>query len=177
MTGSPDRQKILSLVKESTDAGARTGSAVQELGLSERTLRRWRRGGEDGRPKALRPRPRNALSLSERSAILKVCNTPENASKPPAQIVPELADQGLWLGSESTFYRVLRANGQVAHRGRARAPKSRPKATHTATATAQVWVWGHHLAAHGRKRPFLQALDDHGKRCKVDPLGIECDKW
>ena len=53
-----------------------------------------------------------------------------------------LADEGVYLASESTFARVLRAHGQNARRGRAREPKaSRPPTTHIATGPSQVWCW------------------------------------
>ncbi len=47
------------------------------------------------------------LSHEERQQILAVCNEPQYASLPPAQSVPALADQGEFLASESSFYRVL----------------------------------------------------------------------
>lgn len=62
-------------------------------------------------------------------------NEPRSASVPPARIVPMLADQGVYLGSESSIARVLKAAGQNVHRGRAKAPKaSRRPTTHIATA-------------------------------------------
>jgi transposase InsO family protein len=53
-----------------------------------------------------------------------------------------LADEGIYLASESTFSRVLKAQGQTTHRGRAKAPKAvRPPTTHIATEPRQVWCW------------------------------------
>jgi hypothetical protein len=52
------------------------------------------------------------LSEEERRRILLTCNQPEYASLPPGQIVPALADQDLFIGSESSFYRVLHQAGQ-----------------------------------------------------------------
>ena len=125
--------------------GARQSRCAAVLGLSERTLQRWRgnHGDDaDGRSRAVRPVPGNALSAEERTEVLRQCNLPENASKPPAQIVVELADRGIYLASESTFYRVLRCDGQQHHRGKARAPRpSSRKPTHTAHAPNQVWCW------------------------------------
>ena len=126
--------------------GARPIKCAEVLGLSLRTLKRWRmdltQGRDDGRRSAVRPRPLNALSAAERTAILRQCNTPENASKPPAQIVVELADRGIYLASEATFYRILRQARQQHHRGRARTPRApTPKATHTASAPNEVWCW------------------------------------
>jgi transposase InsO family protein len=59
----------------------------------------------------------------------------------PKQIVPRLADEGRYLGSESTLYRLLRAEGMMKHRGRAKAPVKRPKAEHSATGPHQLWSW------------------------------------
>lgn len=127
-------------------AGARQSKCAKTIGLSLRTLKRWRadlsRNREDRRPAAVRPTPGNALTPEERAEILLQCNRSENASKPPAEIVTGLADQGIYIASESSFYRVLRAHKQQHHRGRARAPrKNPPQNTHTATAPNQVWCW------------------------------------
>lgn len=61
---------------------------------------------------------------------------------PPAQIVPALADKGVYVASESTLYRVLRQENLQHHRGRSKAPsKSKIPTTHIATAINQVWTW------------------------------------
>ena len=86
--------------------------------------------------------PSHALSQAERAKLLSVANEPRFASVPPARIVPMLADEGVYLASESSFTRVLREQGQTAHRGRAKAPKAvRPPTTHIASAVRQVWCW------------------------------------
>ena len=59
----------------------------------------------------------------------------------PNQIVPRLADAGRYLASESSIYRILRAEDQLQHRGKARAPVPRPPRTHLATGPHQVWSW------------------------------------
>jgi hypothetical protein len=64
---------------------------------------------------------------------------PRFADVPPARIVPALADEGIYLASESSFARVLRAHGQIVHRGRAKAPRAmRPPTTHIVSATNQA---------------------------------------
>ena len=96
----------------------------------------------DGRPQAVRPTPGHALSELECAKLLEVANEPRFAAVPPARIVPMLADEGVYLASESSFSRVLAEAGQNAHRGRAKAPRaSRPPTTHIATAPGQVWCW------------------------------------
>lgn len=53
-----------------------------------------------------------------------------------------LADEGVYLGSEASFHRVLRAQGQMQRRGRARPPRRcGPPSTHIATGPGQVWCW------------------------------------
>lgn len=86
--------------------------------------------------------PANALTAEERERVVEVCNTPEHASLPVSQIVPRLADQGVYIASESTFRRVLRERGQAKRRGRAKEarPRKRPT-THVATKPGQIWVW------------------------------------
>ena len=109
------------------------------------TLRRWTRDGQihvDQRPLVSRPEPANKLTAAERSAVLEACNSEEFASLPPSQIVPKLADQGRYLASKSSFYRILRAEGQHHHRGRARPPiRRKPPTGYKASAPCEVWTW------------------------------------
>ena len=119
---------------------------ARQLNLSHRTLKRWKTDAaqniEDRRPTAVRPKPKNALTEQEIQAVLDTCNSPKYASWSAMQIVTDLADQGVYLASTSTFLRILKKHLQNKYRGRAREPQaSKPKATHTATAPNQVWVW------------------------------------
>jgi len=50
----------------------------------------------------------------ERAAVLAAANEPRFADMPPARIVPMLADEGIYLASDSTFSRILRAHGRCA---------------------------------------------------------------
>ena len=142
MISTPDRQTAIALINEAVTAGARRAKACSELEISERTLRRWTKDGEvrpDQRPVVPRPEPANALSAAERAAVLDVCNSKEFSSLPPSQIVPKLADQGRYLASESSFYRILRANGLQHHRGRAKSPvKRKPPTSYQASASCEV---------------------------------------
>jgi putative transposase len=144
MTTLEERQHRLELLAEATAAGARQASACTVLGLSPRTVQRWQGGGSvriDQRP--LRQYvPPHKLTPTERAEVLAVANSPEFGHLPPSQIVPRLADQGRYLASESTFYRVLRAEGQLAHRRSERPPRTqnKPKAV-CATAPNQLYSW------------------------------------
>jgi len=145
MISTQDRRDAVALIDEAVAAGARKAKACAALGLSVRTVQRWTREGgvsEDRRPSAQRPTPPNALSPHERAAVRAACHQPDHASLPPSQIVPRLADAGIYLASESTFYRVLRADGAQHHRGRAKAPRaSTAPPSHTAEGPNQVWCW------------------------------------
>lgn len=140
-----ERQAVSALIEEACAAGARLEAAGAVLDLSPRTVQRWREAGAvkaDGRHAAAQARtPANKLSPVERQRILEVVNRPEFADQPPSQIVPRLADQGTYIASEATFYRVLREAGQNAHRGKAKAPShSRPRPW-VATGPNQIWSW------------------------------------
>jgi putative transposase len=144
MISTPDRERAVRLIKETTNAGARTFKACEEMGISMRTFQRWTREGDvkaDGRPGAVRPPPGNKLTQEERSAVLEAANSPARKSMPPSQIVPALADEGCFIASESTFYRILREESQQQHRGRSKAPAPKPLNTHCATGPNQVWCW------------------------------------
>jgi len=144
MTTREERLQVVALVQEATASGARQAQVCAVLGLSERTLQRWQQGetvGHDQRP--LRQyAPPHKLSETERAALLAVANSPEFGHLPPSQIVPRLADQGRYLASESTFYRVLKAENQLAHRRSERPAqtRSKPKAI-CATAPNQLYSW------------------------------------
>ena len=146
MIGLQDRRTMARDIELAHAKGARLATACEVAGISVRTLQRWKtheglqKG--DGRPEAPRPTPGHALTLQERQRLLAVANEPRFADMPPARIVPALADEGVYLASESSFSRVLRVAGQNTHRGTAKAPrKRRAPTTHAATAPAQLWCW------------------------------------
>ena len=145
MISASDRAKAVKLIKEACESGARLAPACQVLELTARTYQRWVADGgvaTDRRPGALRPKPGNALSQAERQQVLDASHEARFASLPPGQIVPALADEGCYIASESTFYRVLRAAGEQQHRGRAKAPRRHPApTTYTAHGPCEVWSW------------------------------------
>lgn len=133
------------LIAKACAAGARLPPACRCLGRSLRTLRRWRRAAgitADARAAAGAARtPANRLDAATRAAILAVANRPEFAHQAPNQIVPALADRGLYIASASSFYRVLREAGQLARRDKARAPTRQRPAPLQATAPNPLWSW------------------------------------
>ena len=98
-----DRIAILELLKEAVGAGQ--SKVCDILGIDERTIQRWKLANfkEDCRKGPL-SQPASSLSQEERQVILKVVTSSEFYDKSPRQIVPVLADQGVYLGSESTIF-------------------------------------------------------------------------
>lgn len=119
--------------------------ACDIVGISARTYERWYVNGEikeDKRPTAERPEPSNKLTKEEYKSVLNVLTIPEYADLPPSQIVPALADKGVYIASESTMYRILRNEKMQRHRGRSKPPEKRKyPQTHVAKAPNEVWTW------------------------------------
>ncbi|TFE36641.1 MULTISPECIES: helix-turn-helix domain-containing protein [Paraburkholderia] len=119
MTGPEERKTLTSLISEATLAGARQAHACNMLGLSSaRTVQRWQRGKPDAADgRSLRHHEAcHKLSADERAELQVVANSAEFGHLPPGQIASRLADQQRYLASESTFYRILKAEKQLAHR-------------------------------------------------------------
>ncbi len=132
----------MELIQEAVRSGARKVAAAKILGISLRTLERWEgsacRGDQRSGPNRM---PHNALSEAERALVVAVATCPTFRDLPACQIVPILADSGVYLASERSFYRVLEQERLAAHRGRARrATHSRPT-EHKANGPNQVWSW------------------------------------
>jgi len=145
MISAPNRLKAVELIMEAINAGATATKACRELELSLRTYQRWTQENNikvDGRPGAERVDPANKLSDDERQLILEICNQEVYRSLPPSQIVPAMTDDGIYVASEASFYRVLRQANQLNHRGKAKAARKvkKPK-SHRATAPNQIWSW------------------------------------
>ena len=142
MTRLEDRRILVRDIEQACAEGARLAPACTLAGINARTLRRWKTdeglAPGDRRPDADRPIPSHALREAERARIIEIANEPRFADTPPARIVPALADEGIYLASESSFHRVLRAHGQMNRRGRAQPPRaSRPPTTHITTRPAK----------------------------------------
>lgn len=136
---------MIGWVDEACVAGARRAEACKALSLSLRTIQRWRTQGEDSvkadaRQQAVRT-PGNKLPQQVREQALALMNAPEYASLPPSQIVPRLADQDVYIASESSFYRILREEKQMTHRGKAKPPSRKRPDSLQADGPNQLWSW------------------------------------
>jgi len=143
LTMSHERTEIISLIEEARKSGAKQENACDIIGISAKTLQRWQSDVEkpDGR---IEPKhsPKHKLTELERQHIIKTANEVEYANLPPCQIVPKLADTGVYIASESSFYRVLNAHNQLKHREKSKPARKviKPKSL-TATTPNQVYTW------------------------------------
>ena len=179
LTPLTKRIEVVNLIQEAYAHGARLYKACAEAELSKRTYRRWYRAGKvhaDLRPTANRAEPANKLTENERQQVLEVCNEPRFASLPPSQIVPTLLDEGVYIASESTYYRVLKDHKQSNHRGRSRPAtvRSKPEA-YQAQGPNEIWSWDITYCASVIKGQFyyLYMFEDIYSR-KI--VGYEVDK-
>jgi len=132
---------IIELIDEAVVRGARQVKACEVLGLDPRTVQRWQRGAVEDQRRGPKRSPANKLSEVERQRVLKLVNGLEYRDLPPSQIVPRLADQEIYVASESTIYRILREHDQAVERGRAKPRQLRRPEPHVATGPVQVWSW------------------------------------
>ena len=139
-----DRQKALELINEAISNGARMKKACELLDISIRTLERWKVSNAAVRPDgrtAITKICNHKLTKEEKEKIISISTSKEFIDLSPCQIVPELADRGEYIASESSFYRVFRENKLNAHRGKSK-PKtnSKPK-SYIATKPNEIWSW------------------------------------
>lgn len=92
-----------------------TRPACRALGAAPATIYRRRRPPEP-RPKRPRPKPARALSEAERAAALEALHDERFLDSSPAAVWATLLDEGRYLCSERTMYRLLEASGEVRER-------------------------------------------------------------
>ena len=117
-----------------------TKRACGLLGKSRATHYRWQQP-KAVRPRTSRPAPASKLSTAERAAVLATLNHESFVDKSVAQVWATLLDEGSYLCSESTMYRILREAGGNRERRRqaSHPPRTRPELV--ATGPGQVWSW------------------------------------
>lgn len=142
LIAAEDKAATIKLITEAIQAGSRKKPACDILDLDLRTLQRWEKETcyADKRCGPNTP-PANKLTDAERACILEIANSPEYAAYPPGQIVPKLADKGIYIASESSFHRVLKQANQLQHRS-ASNPRTHKKPEElVAIKPNQIWSW------------------------------------
>jgi len=117
-----------------------TRRACELLGANRSTILRRRRPPVLG-PPAPQPEPPNKLTEAERQHVLTVLRSEEYCDLAPAQVWARLLDDGIYLCSISTMYRLLAIAGENRERRRQRTHPARKKPELIARAPNQVWSW------------------------------------
>lgn len=142
LISSADRQQAIILINEACNAGARKHKSCAILGLSMRTIERWEKeNGLQDQRKLVKRIPTNKLTPEQRNMVISTANNATYRDLPACKIVPLLADAGQYIASESTFYRILRAENQLIHRLPSRSAKHHRPEAYEANGPNQVWTW------------------------------------
>ncbi|GIF44441.1 transposase InsO family protein [Actinoplanes xinjiangensis] len=122
-----------------TGAGTTTRTAAVMTGIARSSADRDRRRPSPSRRP--RPVPANALTRGERDQVLAVLDGPEFVDAAPAQVYAALLDQGVYVGSVATMYRILREHRQVRERRRLARHPARTRPELVADGPGQVFSW------------------------------------
>ena len=132
----------MELIEEAHDHGARYNKACQVVGISIRTLQRWKCFGVKDNRKGASKRVVRKLEPETCQAIIGHCNSGRFRDLNPHEIVPLLLNEGIYLASVSTLYRVLKAENLVHHRSKLKPRNGCGKpAEHLAMGSDQVYCW------------------------------------
>jgi putative transposase len=141
-TDLENRERSEVLIAEAVAGGSRLGPACEALGLCARTMQRWKRASLPGdQRRGPKTAPANKLTLKERTELISVVNSAEHRDSSPSKIVPALADEGVYLASESTIYRILKEEELLTHRSASRPPTHHRPDPFEAIAPNRVWSW------------------------------------
>lgn len=88
-----------------------------------------------------RPSPPRALTVDQRAEVLKTLHEPRFVDLAPAEVYATLLDEGRYLCSERTMYRILAANGEVRERRDQLRHMNHPRPELLATRPNELWSW------------------------------------
>ena len=115
-------------------------SLCQALEVPRASL--YRRRNHQSKPTDVnRQRPKQALSDGERQKVLETLNSPRFVDDAPPQVYAKLLDEGQYLCSVRTMYRLLNENGEVRERRKVASHPVYAKPELLATTANQVWSW------------------------------------
>jgi len=117
-------------------------AACAAVGRPRATHYRWhRRSPEPAKPERTPARQPRALDEVERKEVLRVLHEPDHVDEAPATVYAQLLDEGIYLASTSTMYRILRAEGEVSERRRQATHPPAIKPELVAAVPNEVWSW------------------------------------
>ena len=142
LTEVQERQRILQLFEEAVQSGARQSKTCEILDISTRTISRWAENSDGDKRSSTKKEPANKMSAQEEEKIVSICCSERFRNVAPNEIVAILAEEGVYIASESTMYRVLRKRGLLKHRTESRpGTKSKKPEELKTTGPNQVLSW------------------------------------
>jgi len=134
------KKEAIELILEATSNDCRIKVACKDVGVNLKTHNRWKQDLNDKRNGPL-TEPANKLNKEIQAEIISTANSKEYVDLSPWKIVAKLADEGQYIASESSFYKVLKENKLLAHRSKAKAPQKKKPIPLVATGPNQIWSW------------------------------------
>lgn len=110
------------------------------MGIDVKTFKRWKMDLEDKRKGPITP-PGNKLTEEEVKEIIRVSTSADYVDLAPTQIVPLLADNGIYLASESSFYKYLKERKLLKHRGKSKKKSHTRPAPLVALGPNEIYSW------------------------------------
>lgn len=136
-----NRQWLLEQVDEAKNSGACVREICKTIGKSSRTLKRWRKNLQDDGRKSNRFQRNNALTREEEKEAIDILCSPRFRDMTPNVIVAILAEEGKYIASERTMYRILAKKNLNRFRTDTRAPRRERPEELIAHGPDQVWSW------------------------------------
>jgi putative transposase len=142
MRSKKEKLFLINSVRESVSKGCRKCLACKDIGINVRTLQRWKSLDMlvDKR-QLVDKKPANRLTNLEKNTMLEILNSKEFRDQNPWEIVAALADNGIYIASESSFYRIMRKENLLGHRSKSRPALHKKPEGFVATGPNQVWSW------------------------------------
>lgn len=142
MISPEEKQQAIHLVHEAVESGARKKTACCTLGISIKSMERWEKECSPDRRKGASKEVPRKLSDEERQRVIEIACSKENKDLNPYEIVAISAENGQYIASERTFYRILNEEGLLHHRSNAKpASKKAEPDELVATGPDQIWSW------------------------------------
>lgn len=124
-----------------SDANIGLKAACEAIELPRATYYRMQNVPFGPQPRKPRPRPERALSAEERQQALDLLHSERFCDSAPGQVCAELLDEGIYICSVSSMYRILEAEGEVKERRNLLNHPNYNKPELLAENPNQVWSW------------------------------------
>ena len=135
------KTEFIDAVNKANSCGARIEVISDFSGISSRTIQRWQNSADLDKRKGSHRLIPHKLTDDEKDLIIQTSCNEEFKDLYPSEIVAKLAENGTYIASEASFYRVLKEYNLLSHRRKSKPPTKRDKPRLSATKPDQVYSW------------------------------------